>query len=213
VSPDDPRHGTTAGHVAGCRCQPCHTAKMRYDKCRRWEAQQGLARKVPSLGTVRRIQALRALGWSTRIIAREAEMHHSALARIGDYPTVYRATTHTIALVYERLSMALPPQTNQAEKHAVTKTRRTARRHGWPPPLAWDDIDRDPEPVATETEHDVDDVVVDRIVAGENLPANNRERFAVVARYLELGLPLRDLASRLGWKPERYLPVDQESVA
>lgn len=32
MSPDDPRHGTNAGYVAGCHCEPCATARSRYAK-------------------------------------------------------------------------------------------------------------------------------------------------------------------------------------
>lgn len=33
MSPDDPRHGTQAGYVAGCKCEPCVTARRR--ECKR----------------------------------------------------------------------------------------------------------------------------------------------------------------------------------
>jgi hypothetical protein len=146
VSDNDPRHGTTAGYIAGCRSVCCWRAKQRYDKRRRWEALQGKPRKVSSVGAVRRVRALQALGWSVPRIAAETGLNHRQIYSLHRYPTVYLRTHKVIADVYERLAMRFPPERTTSERHSATKTRRHAQRNGWPPPLAWDDIDTDPAP-------------------------------------------------------------------
>lgn len=145
MNDDDPRHGTNAGHNAGCRQSCCRSAKLRYDKRRKWEAAQGNSRKVPSLGATRRVRALRALGWSVTVQAEFCGLDYRQLYDIGRFDTCYRRTHDQIAAMYERLAMQLPPTSTQSQKHSVTKTRRTAKRNGWPPPLAWDDIDNPDE--------------------------------------------------------------------
>lgn len=35
MNADDPRHGTYAGYVRGCRCDPCRKANATYTKARR----------------------------------------------------------------------------------------------------------------------------------------------------------------------------------
>ena len=74
MTPDDPRHGTVAGHIAhqrdgGDYCLSCITAKARYDKRRKWDAANGRGYTVPSIGARRRIQALQAIGGSRPQVA------------------------------------------------------------------------------------------------------------------------------------------------
>lgn len=59
MSPDDPRHGTTAGHAAGCRLTCCREARNSDERQRRKHREVlGIIRTVDKTGTVRRIQAL-----------------------------------------------------------------------------------------------------------------------------------------------------------
>lgn len=223
MSPTDPRHGTHAGYRqhrkdGEAACTACGNGAARYERGRQYDLLVGRARSVPALGTRRRVQALAALGHTFTRIGEGMGISGSgahALAH-SDRDTIRVAAASKVAALYETWSMQLPPSNTPGEHRAASRARSAAKRHGWLTPLAWDDIDHDPEPAIADDQaalDDVDEVVVARIVAGEHLPANTRERFAVVARYLELGLPLRDLATRLGWKPERYLPVDEEAVA
>lgn len=138
---DDPRHGTIAGWSFHQRtgfpmCGSCRRAKMRYEKSRLL----GRPLKVPTLGSQRRIQALRALGWSLAEIAREGGWvsGHAAFKYALTAETITRTSADRIAAVYDRLSMT--PATGPC----ATRVRNHAARSGWPPPLAWDDPD-DPD--------------------------------------------------------------------
>lgn len=89
---------------------------------------------VPATGTVRRIQALMAIGHTLTSIADAADAHRSPLGKVlqGHYPTVTVATALSVARVYTQMS-----------KKAGTsqRARNLAKRSGWHGPLAWDDID------------------------------------------------------------------------
>lgn len=141
MSPDDPRHGTIAGYIAHGRtrtptCDPCRRAKMRYEKARLVTG----PRKVSALGTQRRLQALRALGWSLDDIAVACGYTGGGAFRyLLKSDTVTRATAAKVAAVYEQLALTTPTS------HRAPFCRRHAARQGWPPPLAWDDIDNPDE--------------------------------------------------------------------
>ena len=141
MSPDDPRHGTYAGHVAGCRDRCCGAAKLAYDKRRKYDAHRGIGRKVESWRAVRRVQALQRLGWSVPRIAAVAGLYHQQVYDLDRYPTCYRATFDAIERTYAELSMRLPRPDTTGERISVTRARRHAERMGWLPPLTWDDID------------------------------------------------------------------------
>lgn len=89
---------------------------------------------VDAAGTRRRVQALAALGYTLKQQAEE----------IGRFPTNYRTIliqpyvsariARGVRELYDRWSMTPPPQTWMAER-----TRRHAQKHGWLPPLAWDE--------------------------------------------------------------------------
>lgn len=209
MSPDDPRHGTYAGASAHRKdhekpCTSCGLVERRVRKRNRYRAALGQPASVPALGAVRRIRALRRLGWTVVDIARESGVPEKTLRNpCHRGATVYRTTAEAVATTYERLAMVVP----QGGYH--TRERNYAERKGWPPPLAWDDID-DPteQPKGRGTgprQLDVDEAVVARILAGEKLPANRAEREAVVARWPGT---LAELARRTGWKVERYTRRD-----
>ncbi|SDL15170.1 hypothetical protein SAMN05428985_11074 [Nocardioides sp. YR527] len=149
ADPDDPRHGTTAGHWAHHRadvpqCDPCLIAKARYDKQRRVNDYQGKVRKVSTLGARRRIEALQAIGWTNTQIAEAAGFNDRQglqYAKYHDQITV--PTFERIATAYERLSMRVPP-----DSFGKSRAMAAARKNGWVPPLAWDDIDNDEAPAA-----------------------------------------------------------------
>jgi DNA-binding XRE family transcriptional regulator len=136
--PDDPRHGTTAGHKAHRRdgekaCAPCVAAKTRYEKSRTVYG----ARMVPAIGTRRRIQALMAMGHSGTVIAQALGVTAQAVHKIetGTSPSVFAATAERVAEAYERLCMTLPTGYHR------NRVRNRAARLGYAPPLAWDNID------------------------------------------------------------------------
>ena len=205
---DDPRHGTTRGFHAGCREMCCRRAIARYEKAGRLARLNG-GRAVPALGAQRRLQALMALGWSSHRIATIAGLpHRNHVWRILNgqqgKPTVWiqRSTHAWVCRVYDELSMTVPTG------RYVARTKAYAERMGYLPPLAWDDIDDPHERPRKGSDHrhngDVDEVVVSRVLAGENLPTTRAEKDEIVRRWKARGGSERALCERMGWKSARY---------
>lgn len=88
--------------------------------------------------TARRVQALVAMGYPMRQLAKRLGItqQNFHLHTYDDSHTVYAATARKVADLYDELSMLVP-----APGQPTTRARNYAARHGWPPPLAWDDID------------------------------------------------------------------------
>lgn len=214
MNPEDPRHGKYAGAVAhwlenGERpCDDCARAEWRYRKTRKLRHLRGDLPTVSSTGTIRRIEALFALGWSGPKVAEAAGISVATIraARYHKVATVHAATARAIVRAYDTLSMSRP------EGHYADRARRMAQRKGWLPPLAWDDdsID-DPaaKPLGTTAprhipKHDVDPVVVERLLAGQRIKATKAEKDEAMRRWLATGRPARQLLEAQGWKDGRY---------
>jgi len=99
---------------------------------------------VPSVGARRRIQALALLGWSMPAICAAAGIAPGTLrgAQVSDRIT--QRTHDAIARAHDQLWDSTPPDTWQTRRWAAQ-----ARRAGWAPTLAWDDID-DPDETPTD---------------------------------------------------------------
>lgn len=155
MSPDDPRHGTYAGTVAHylsgiATCPPCREAGAEYRRHRRTRLylKRSGSMVVPSIGTIRRVQALVALGHSMRDIDNAlGRCHGYTSMKLSRYPvTTYPKVAEEYANLYERLCMVRP------EGAYANRTRKIAARKGWAPPLAWNDIDDpDERPATPET--------------------------------------------------------------
>lgn len=150
-----------------------------------------------------------ALGWSAPRIAAELDTDPAWIRYLIHQSSLVSAATQAkVAAVYDRLSMRLPPSDTRGERQGSTRARNYAQAHGWLPPLAWDDIDHDPNPLPASPLHDlIDEVVVRRIVdgdAGLARDASPAERRAVVTAWASTGRSLSDLERLTGWKPERY---------
>ena len=199
---EDQRHGTVAGYNRiPCRDECCRLAIARYKKRLVWDRMNGRDRIVSALGTRRRVQALNRLGWSNQRIAAEANIARTNITRLLYRSDTITATTAArFAEVYERLSMSLP-----APSQPVANVRNRAERMGWPPPLAWDDIDNDPEPpTALYAETGVDPVVVMRLLEGVRIESNRAEKEAAMRQWKADGGTERELCAVHGWKPGRY---------
>ncbi|OKI16538.1 helix-turn-helix transcriptional regulator [Streptomyces sp. CB03911] len=95
-------------------------------------------RSMPSVGAVRRLRALTALGHTSRRLAAATGMSHSLMtALLGGTLQQVRPQTHdAICTAFKQLAMV--PGSSRA-----TATRAIAK--GWAPPLAWDDDLDDPK--------------------------------------------------------------------
>ncbi|MEV6854786.1 hypothetical protein AB0M89_13365 [Streptomyces microflavus] len=96
-------------------------------------------------GTVRRLQALAAIGHSYPAIARRVGIHKDALGVIarGERARVRVETAKTVTAVYRHLSRAAGPSAH---------SRLNAARLGWHGPLAWDDTTIDDPNAQPETD-------------------------------------------------------------
>lgn len=201
VTPDDPRHGQPRGWYAHRRdgedpCRDCKQAVRRYNNLRRMGR---VHPQVSALGTTRRLRALMAIGWDQRTLATHLGWGNTRVSNLvrGLNSEVTWSTAERVRVVYDRLHM-----TPMDGTFAARLVRTLARRQGWAAPLAWDDIDHDPEPAGGAVVDAVDPVVVDRILAGEwRLPATREERVEVCRRFPGTTY---QLASLVAWKPERY---------
>lgn len=99
---------------------------------------------VDATGTVRRIRALVAIGYSQCRIADALGWASNNLTDLTHGRTKCAArTAREVRDLYDRWSMHPPQPTEWREKISVSRSRRYAAARGWPPPLAWDDEDID----------------------------------------------------------------------
>lgn len=218
MNSDDPRHGTNRGYNAGCRDTCCKTGHAQFRKHARnrlyLERRNSLT--TTTQGTLRRLEALMALGWSTRqldtLLDRQPTYTANLMLRCTTDPTrlIYLTTHQQIAALYDRLSMTLPPTDTAERRQIVTRTRNLAARRGYAPPLAYDDIDTDTAPTrgprhSPDWDTTVDDVMVQRAVnrhpKGRRL--TSAEAAEAVRRLRARGLSTTQIEA-YGLKPERY---------
>jgi hypothetical protein len=210
---DDPRHGENRGYNAGCRDTCCRTAHAQHRKNMRTRMYLARVNRLhtDATGTRRRIQALMALGWSTReldkMLGRRPSYVYRVLTGEGD---VYLTTANMIADLYDRLCMTRPRPATTEGAAIVRRNVNMAARRGYVPPLAWNNID-DPDevPAATTDPHgrnrdDLDPVVVDRLVAGEHVESTRAERDEAMRRWRAAGRSERSLCELFGWHEGRY---------
>lgn len=171
---------------------------------------------VDGTGTRRRLQALVAVGWSQAELSRRLGVtrgNGAALVR-GARGRVAPSTRDAVARLYDRLWDQAPPEETKDEKSAKIKAQNVAKRHGWPPPLAWDeDTIGDPtasawvEIPATRRargathaawQAEVDQVAVERAVAGDPPVGMTRGERVEAVRLLALaGLSDSQIAVQL----------------
>ena len=162
-------------------------------------------RRVDATGTRRRLQALATLGWSVTSLAARSELAVRTLRRALTSTTVTAQTARAVGRLYDQLRAELARHRTPGEQAAAARTKATAQRAGWRGPLAWDDIDHDPdeldEAAALEQPGSpaarVDVVAVERAMRGEQLPLTALERRDAVARLTSRGLSARCIAELL----------------
>lgn len=145
MQPDDPRHGTTAGYNAHryqgeVACRPCKNAAAAYFARREMALERGESYTVPARGSIRRIHALVAIGWSMEHQAAHLGVKKQVIQNFAVKSPETRiriSSAKRYADLYDELHMTPGPS---------ERARQVARRKGWLAPLAWDDIDNDPEP-------------------------------------------------------------------
>lgn len=144
--------------------------------------------EVPALGTVRRLQALAAIGWPQTVMADRLGMTQSMLGNRMGRTHVTAKTAAMIADLFTELQ-SVPGPSQISRQRAIAK--------GWEPPFAWD-------------EESIDDPSAE---LGKPVPSTASER---IQELHDLGI--RDvyrIAERLGIKPasvERQLYPSRANV-
>lgn len=170
------------------------------------DANRAARSQVDATGTRRRLQALIALGWTLPQLAAELGRNTGNLKRSMTGQQVTARTAGQVNRLYQRLWQTVPPKTTPGQRRAADTARAHARARGWPPPLAWDDIDTDPHPQPDSWPQpagpdDVDEIAVERAVAGDGIrlaDLTGAEQAEAVRRLTERGKSIRDIAEQLG---------------
>jgi hypothetical protein len=153
---------------------------------------------VSSRGTQRRIQALAVQGWSQLEVSRRLGMDRSNANKILAADHVTALTHRRVADLFDVLWDKTPPQHTAEQAASVQRIRERAKRRGWQPALAWDDIDLDAGPARVERANDdVDDSAVELAIAGEGVDLTPAERRIAVRRLHADGLTDPEIAARL----------------
>lgn len=153
---------------------------------------------IASTGVIRRVQALGCNGWNAAEIARRAGLPKPTLLGALRKAAVTVHTHLAVASVYEDLWNTPAPASTAIERRDRTRSLNRAARDGWAPPLAWDDIDTDPEPQAGDVDEEIiDDVAIAAAVDGHHPHLTRAERLLALRRLHARGLWDPDLADLL----------------
>ena len=162
-------------------CDPCNAQNRRYVTVRKLAGNPTLSR--PAALTVQRLRELRALGYSRLQIAEEAGISPNQVVKLslGGCDWVQLRVFHGVEQAYTRLRDLPGPDLRAA---------RWAAKHGWEPPPRLPV----PEPV---DEHSIDEIAVERAVAGEKVPLTRAEAAEAWDRLERMGLSAKQIAARL----------------
>lgn len=172
------------------KCAPCRRAHAdeRADRRRRTYLYGPHMSDVT--GTVRRLQALAAIGWSLREVGRRLGISPQTLRGLMCQERCTTATRDKVAALYDELSMIVGGN---------PRTVTWAAKRGFAPPLAWDDID-DPAatPATADDTDDVDELAVDAVLDGHRLSLSGATAHAAVHALADRGYPPPLIALRCG---------------
>lgn len=152
--------------------------------------------RIPTRGAVRRLQALATRGWSIAAVAREIGSDRKRLSHWGSQPQIVLRHHRALAAAYEHLWDAEPPSEGPWDARTIKRTIARATAAGWAPPLAWDDIDNDPEP-QTGDQVVVDEIAVDLAIHGHRVDLTREERHIALKTLHARGYNDQELAHLL----------------
>lgn len=160
-----------------------------------------------------RLRALVALGWTMsdlgRQLGKKTPYNMSRLITSDD--RMQWGTVREIDTLYARLSMTLPPATNQHQRITVSRSKRYARDHGWLPPL---DLDAQLDDQAPDDGPDIDEQAIWRLLHGDtSIRLTGTEKREAIRRWQDMGRSLNELEQTTGWDVWRYLRSDLEEAS
>ena len=165
---------------------------------------------VSSRATHRRLQALVAIGWSQSKLGRRIGVGQANFSTLMKAEQVTARRHLQVAALFEELWNQPPPAETHRDKIAYTRSLSYARKRRWLPPLAWDDVDTDPEPPVPDEESGVDEVRVMLAVAGERVRLTPEERRAAVVELHAARLSDPAIGTRLHCAARTVLRIRQE---
>lgn len=92
--------------------------------------------KVSPVGSIRRIQALAAIGWSTEGIARRTGISGQTMYYAKRQTLILSRTATRISDAYDKLSRTRPTR-RMVNLQQSNTARNRAAANGWPPPSYW----------------------------------------------------------------------------
>lgn len=96
---------------------------------------------IPAVGTVRRLRALHAIGYTGSTLAKMLGAGHGDMVRVlltGAQPTVRAATARRVAEIFRELQLKPLPRDRKTSR-AINRSQML----GWPRPLEWDEAHLD----------------------------------------------------------------------
>jgi len=160
---------------------------------------------IDPAGTRRRLQGLIACGWTITALSTRLGMTPSNLGRVvRSDDRVHAGTARKVRDLYDELWDQRPNEHDHRTRISAARARGMAARHGWLPPLAWNDDEID-DPGAwanlgDDTDPELDEVVVERLLVTpelwRDLGASKAERLAAASRLPSTHLKSLGLASR-----------------
>jgi transcriptional regulator with XRE-family HTH domain len=101
----------------------------------------GYRATIPALGSQRRIQALRAIGYTVPQLAEATGLSEVYLYQLSEGRRSERINKrHAQQIVEAYRTLCVQPLHN---KGTALRAKNYAKKRGWYPPMAWDDIDTD----------------------------------------------------------------------
>lgn len=148
------RHGdATAARYHGCVCPESIAHRRKVQKRYQIAHKQGRSLRVSAIGTIRRIQALQVMGYSTIQLK---EMLGRQPVKSNLWPRAYRTGTGMInrrtAEQWARLYREIVEFRGRSTAPSANHVSTMATRKGWAGPGAWDNIDDPHEIPATPLE-------------------------------------------------------------
>lgn len=164
---------------------------------------------IDATGTRRRIEALQCSGYSQSWIAERIGMDPPNFARVAKCDRVKVSTRNSIAAVFDEF--VLVPRSSDVwhERTSISRTLNHARRSGFVPALAWDDIDFDVSPAVADGDV-IDDIAVELASSGVQVRLTPLERREAVRRAYALKLSDQQIADRIGCTDATVLRIRQE---
>lgn len=143
-------------------------------------------RPVPAVGTIRRLQALVYLGYSLNRLGAQLNVTRGHMGALMQREQVTARTARTVRDLYNNLWNTPASETDRHTRQSASRARNYARRHGFAPPLAWDD-DMIDDPTAQPEG-----------IGRDRTPSAAEQRMEDLELLLDTGVGYAEILSRLG---------------